>query len=76
MLALLATDDGDQAGAERCLRTAIELYRRIGPRRELAQATVALADLFSAGGDATAAARVLHDGLTGIEQLTDRNGYG
>ncbi|GAB2953197.1 helix-turn-helix transcriptional regulator [Micromonospora polyrhachis] len=76
VLALLATDDGDQAGAERCLRTAIELYRRIGPRRELAQATVALADLFSAGGDATAAARVLHDGLTGIEQLTDRNGYG
>lgn len=76
VLALLATDDGDRAGAERCLRTAVKLYRRIGPRRELAQATVALADLLTAGGDATAAARVLHDGLTGIEQLTDHIGYG
>ncbi|GAB3149878.1 helix-turn-helix transcriptional regulator [Micromonospora sonneratiae] len=75
VLAMLAVDSGDDAAAEQHLRTAVQLYRRTGPRRELAQVAIALADLLTASGGAPAALEVLHAGLTGIEELITSNRY-
>jgi transcriptional regulator with XRE-family HTH domain len=68
--ALLSQDAGDLDAAERHLRAAIAVHRRTGPRRELAQLSLDLADLLTAMRRADDALTVLADGLTAVDTHT------
>ena len=65
--ALLSQDAGDLGAAERHLRAAIAIHRRTGPRRELAQLSLDLADLLTAMRRPDDALAVLADGLTAVD---------
>ncbi|MDG6107473.1 helix-turn-helix transcriptional regulator [Dactylosporangium aurantiacum] len=66
--ALLSQDAGDHEAAERHLRAAIAIHRRTGPRRELAQLSLDLADLLTAMHRPEDALTVLADGLTAVDR--------
>ncbi|MFF5234619.1 hypothetical protein [Dactylosporangium sp. NPDC000521] len=68
--ALLSQDAGDLEAAERHLRAAIAIHRRTGPRRELAQLSLDLADLLTAMRRPQDALTVLADGLTAVDTHT------
>ncbi|BCJ47806.1 transcriptional regulator [Actinoplanes ianthinogenes] len=70
VLAALAADEGDVAGAERHLRAAADGYRRAGPRRSLAAVLLALADNLEAQDRAAEAVTLLRDGLAEVERLS------
>ncbi|MEU0553697.1 helix-turn-helix transcriptional regulator [Dactylosporangium sp. NPDC006015] len=65
--ALLSQDAGDLEAAERHLRAAIAIHRGTGPRRELAQLSLDLADLLTAMRRPDDALAVLADGLTAVD---------
>jgi tetratricopeptide (TPR) repeat protein len=65
--ALLSQDAGELDAAERHLRAAIAIHRRTGPRRELAQLSLDLADLLTAMRRPDDALTVLADGLTAVD---------
>jgi transcriptional regulator with XRE-family HTH domain len=72
--ALLSQDAGDLDAAERQLRAAIGIHRRTGPRRELAQLCLDLADLLTAMRRPEDALTVLADGLTAVDSRADDAG--
>ncbi|MEV0565858.1 helix-turn-helix transcriptional regulator [Dactylosporangium sp. NPDC050588] len=65
--ALLSQDAGDLEAAERHLRAAIAIHHGTGPRRELAQLSLDLADLLTAMRRPDDALAVLADGLTAVD---------
>lgn len=69
---LLRDDDGDRAGAERHLRSALAGYRAAGRRRELAAVVLLLADLMQGWGRPDDALDLLREGLHQVEQVGDR----
>jgi transcriptional regulator with XRE-family HTH domain len=69
--AQLSQDAGDLDEAERHLRAAIDIHRRTGPRRELAQLSLDLADLLTALRRPEDALAVLADGLTAVDSHAD-----
>jgi transcriptional regulator with XRE-family HTH domain len=66
---LLAADAGDAAAAERHLRAAVDGYRRAGAGPELATVVLELADLLDAQQRTEEATRLLHLGLSDVEQF-------
>jgi transcriptional regulator with XRE-family HTH domain len=71
---LLAADADDPESAERHFRAAVDGYRHVGPRRELAVAVGELADLLARQDRLDEAAEVMRDGLAQIQTLTGRGG--